>query len=460
MATITLGPIIGKVTHDSARILIETASKATVTLKAVGADHSGEPLSHTLKAKTVQPYTLTGLRPDTLYTLEIDGANCPVQGSFKTLPQNPERLNFGFLSCNKPWSLNDDPTDQWAYLFDSHVNTRKIDILLHLGDQVYADRTFKKAMRYLANRPAARRDTPPNATESNMILSMYRDEYRDNWTEPGTRQVLANVSNLMIWDDHEVRDGWGGKPQDHDPNHPAFHIGTLARQVYREYQRQLWADDDPTVPSSTYEDHMHVFGTIGVLMTDQRGGRQLDDSSPYLGAAQWRRIEQALSPGGLFANTTALVVATPVPLVYYNTTQIKKLRKYSDNVEDHWSWPPHAAEQLRMLKCLAKWKAADSRRILQVIGGDVHLASNTSVMRNGKEIFRQTVASPITNLPNIAPLYGVIKSNLKKSAKIAGKFTCKHENLVAVRNYGVLNVKAPTQGSASFKSRLVFPERA
>lgn len=47
---------------------------------------------------------------------------------------------------------------------------------------------------------------------------MIRGEYRRSWTFEPTAFVLANIPNLMILDDHDIRDDWGYCPEDYDPN--------------------------------------------------------------------------------------------------------------------------------------------------------------------------------------------------------------------------------------------------
>lgn len=51
---------------------------------------------------------------------------------------------------------------------------------------------------------------------------MIREEYRRSWTKPHTAFVLANVSNITIFDDHEIRDNWGWLPEDWNPNSDKF----------------------------------------------------------------------------------------------------------------------------------------------------------------------------------------------------------------------------------------------
>ncbi len=58
--------------------------------------------------------------------------------------------------------------------------------------------------------------------------------------------MLAQVPRLTIYDDHEVRDDWGSRPEDSDPNsnEPDYLFGQLCKKAYYEYQRQLREDID------------------------------------------------------------------------------------------------------------------------------------------------------------------------------------------------------------------------
>jgi phosphodiesterase/alkaline phosphatase D-like protein len=78
------------------------------------------------------------------------------------------------------------------------------------------------------------------------VLKILRDQYRKTWAHPSTRRALANVPNQMMVDDHEIRDDWGWREEDWDPNtvKPDYFYGCCARRVYYEYQRQLRDDID------------------------------------------------------------------------------------------------------------------------------------------------------------------------------------------------------------------------
>lgn len=74
------------------------------------------------------------------------------------------------------------------------------------------------------------------------VCEFYRDIYRKTWSHPYTAYCLANCPNLMIYDDHEVRDNWADVPGDWDSKCVDFFIARCAWTVNLEYQRQLHED--------------------------------------------------------------------------------------------------------------------------------------------------------------------------------------------------------------------------
>lgn len=98
----------------------------------------------------------------------------------------------------------------WSVLYKYVIKDKmnRVHLLLHCGDQVwffhkindyqiYADDAFQEAKRRLEK---------DEITEDE-IEELYRDCYRRTWNHPPLRKILSRVPNLMILDDHEVRDG-------------------------------------------------------------------------------------------------------------------------------------------------------------------------------------------------------------------------------------------------------------
>lgn len=420
MAKITVGPVIGKVTDTTARILVEVDDDLQVTCDATDANKN--VVSETVNFAKERPsvFKLQGLLPETEYEITFKGvaANYP-KGRVRTFKASTDRLNVAAVSCN--FLGRRDEKDLWADLRDRYVMPGDVDLLLHVGDQIYGDATFARALKIINSR-----EPKGKKAQNEQILEAYRRLYRVWWADPSTRDVLANVSNLMIWDDHEIRDDWGSRREDYDPNSVEYRVGTLARQVYREYQRQLWDD----APHTDDEQHFHVWGSIGLLFVDQRGGRSFgrDAARPYLSTRQWDGIVKALETG-VFSTVRALIVVTSVPLVYLGGN-ITRLGTYAaDDLYDHWSHPLHAKEQVEMVRALREWKAArGGQRELLVVGGDVHVGGHTYIKHEGVKIFDQLITSPITNVPpKWYEFYGLLILT-EAEERLTGSYSYEHHD--------------------------------
>ena len=443
MANIVVGPVIGKVTDKMARVAIEVDSAAAVT--CIVTDGAGAPVKvkQQLEGGRFKAFELTGLKAETGYDVSFQGAAGPVAGKFRTMAKAPVKMNIGAVSCN--FTIRRGDTDLWEDLRDRYVDRGKLSLLLHVGDQIYGDNAFQEAMAILGGRPAG------TAAQQAQILELYRRLYRMTWRHPPTREVLARVPNLMIWDDHEIRDDWGSKKTDYDPNSPEYHVGTLARQAFREYQRQLW-DDPVSPPADGLEDHAHAWGQVGVLLVDQRGGRtfERDPAQPYLSQRQWDRISGHFKKGGELAAVRALVVVTTVPLVYLGDSITNGGEHFIDDLGDHWAYGAHRSEQIKMLRMLRYWKydgiKRKEKRELLVVGGDVHIGCQTDIEHDGKTVFKQLITSPITNKPPGWFAYTGLKGALEAEESLSGRYTFEHHNYTRHRNYGIIMVRVRSAG--------------
>ena len=450
MAQLTVGPVIGKVTESSARVLVEADADVRVTVLLRAGD-SERTARADLEANRPRAVTVRRLAADTTYSVRIRGADADVEGRVRTLPRNASRLNVGAVSCNFTIKLGDDE-DPWVDLRDRYVNPGHLDLLLHLGDQIYGDHAFDES---LAELPASGR---PRASVRRAIEERYRRLYRLAWgAHRPTREVLARVSNLSIWDDHEITDDWGSRPAHADPDSRERIIGDLARKVYREYQRQLW-EDAPDPPEDGLEHHVHRFGKIGVLFVDQRGGRSFarDRERPYLSRAQWEAITAALAPGGTFARVRALLVVTSVPLTYLGDRITEIGSGVIDDLMDHWAYGPHRKEQIEFVRALRAWKQArDGERELLVLGGDVHIGGETQVYHGESPLFRQLITSPMTNKPPNSLLFFGLRALLAGGDTLGESYSFEHENLTRRRNYGIVLVRVPASGTPRVEGSLV-----
>ncbi len=440
MTRITVGPVIGLVTDTTARVAIEVDTAAEVTCRATDRHGNWTEASLSLDKDRFSAFELSGLEPEENYSVTFEGAESPVASSFHTIATTPDRMNICAVSCN--FTIFREDTDCWRDLYDRNIKPGNIDLLVHIGDQIYGDSAFQEAESILNGALFGSPD------QQEQIKDLYRRLYRMTWRFPATRDVLANVSNLMIWDDHEIRDDWGSRAGDNNPETQAHHIGTLAQEVFREYQRQLWQNKDDW-PGNKFEGHFHKWGQIGVLFVDQRGGRtfEFDPTRPYLGAEQWDRISSALSPGGYFDDVRGLVVVTSVPLVYLGDAITNGGSGLVDDLQDHWAYGTHRAEQVEMLRALRNWKAVGGRELL-VVGGDVHIGAHTDIKHNDKPIFKQLITSPMTNKPPGFLGFKALKAMLELEESLTDSYSFEHSDYTRLRNYGMILVRIPEDTTA------------
>ena len=78
------------------------------------------------------------------------------------------------------------------------------DVVLLLGDQVYADEVSPETRAFIK----ARRGTDVAPGEQVADFEEYTRLYRESWSEPDIRWLLSTVPSAMIFDDHDVHDDW------------------------------------------------------------------------------------------------------------------------------------------------------------------------------------------------------------------------------------------------------------
>ena len=78
------------------------------------------------------------------------------------------------------------------------------DLLLLLGDQIYADDTSERVQDFIRSRRDVRR--PPGLEVAD--FEEYTRLYWETWGDPVLRWLLSTVPTAMIFDDHDISDDW------------------------------------------------------------------------------------------------------------------------------------------------------------------------------------------------------------------------------------------------------------
>jgi PhoD-like phosphatase len=217
-----IGPLIRYVDQTSASIWVETADDSIVTVSAGGSTWRARTFA--VRGHHYALVEVAGLEPGTItpYAVQVNGAEVwpPVEAAeggeypasvIATL--KPEkRLRMAFGSCRTSTSHDDvgnkshgvDALRSLAStMIDDHA-ARWPDLVLFLGDQVYADETTDEMQEFIKER---RDISEPPGTELK-DYEEYAHLYKLAWSDPLNRWLLSTLPSLMIFDDHDIRDDW------------------------------------------------------------------------------------------------------------------------------------------------------------------------------------------------------------------------------------------------------------
>jgi hypothetical protein len=341
--------------------------------------------------------------------------------------------------------LRDTPRGRWP------------DVMLLIGDQVYADEAGPETRRFIEQRrdPAQ----PPGCQTAD--FAEYCRLYREAWTEPSVRWLLSVIPAAMIFDDHDVHDDWNtsaewrreyqAKPWWQDKITGAFlsywlyqHLGNLspAELDRSELWQQVRAGGDATAVLSDFAaradqggegfqwSFRHAFGGVRVVVIDSRAGRVLTDGTRLmLSEPEWRWVTESVA-----GDWDHVVLATSLPLLL--PRGIHALEAWSEAVCGG-AWGKRFArigERLRRAADLEHWAAfgtsfRDVERLLTGLATGAHGRPPASVTVISGDIHHSYLAAvrfPAGTEPRSAvyqavcsPIHNVLPGRLRRSQQLA-----------------------------------------
>ncbi|MFI9647769.1 alkaline phosphatase D family protein [Streptomyces sp. NPDC052040] len=457
MAELRLGPLLRYADGESATVWVEASRPCTAeVLCASGARGTARTFQIAGHHYAIVP--VTGLAPGRAETYEVllDGtAVWPLPGSpfppsvLRTPDPETVRVTFGSCRWAAPPAGGKDPVgpdalDTLAAGLAADPDSEPPDVLLLLGDQVYADETSDA----ISDRIAARRglDDPPGSQVAD--YEEYTWLYRESWLDPEIRWLLSTVPSLMVFDDHDLIDDWntsaawltgmrattwwrerllGGlmaywvhqhlgnlSPAElaADPLYAAVCATPDGTDVLRAYAAQ--AD---THPETVRWSHRRDFGRVRVVMVDSRAARVLDeDGRAMLDPAEAEWFEEQVR--GARDGCDHLLIGTSLPwllprLVHdaetWNAQLCRGVRgdrwaRFGERLRqkadlEHWSAFPESFRALADLVAEAATGPGAPAGVY-VLSGDVHhgyLAEPVWPDRSPDARILQLTCSPVHN---------------------------------------------------------------
>ncbi|GGO66369.1 alkaline phosphatase D family protein [Nonomuraea cavernae] len=437
MAALVIGPMLRYVDASSATIWVETSDPCTVAVLA--GDRSWQSPTFAVHGHHYALVDLTELSGDIdSYAVELDGERVwPLEGRppsrIRLLPaEGPRRLAFGSCRTSVPHDTahvlthGEDVLRAFGGRLMTAGEEEWPDLLVLLGDQVYADSPSPEMLDFIHER----RDTEPQNEIAD--YEEYCELYRQAWSEPEIRWLLSTVPSAMIFDDHDLRDDWNTSQTWREQMAEVSwwrrrvisglgaywvyqHLGNLspAERADDPLLRALmdgdggdaldaFADKADTEPSSNRWSYSRDLGHTRLIMIDTRCARQLTPGDRrMLDPGEWEwLLDEVAKPAD------RIVIGSSIPFLL--PEGVHSVQNWNEALCDG-AWGKvvqRLSERFRQFVDLEHWAAFrrsfdDLARLLARIGkpvlilsGDVHYSY---VAKARTAPVWQIVCSPIRN---------------------------------------------------------------
>ena len=357
-----------------------------------------------------------------LCSLSMGGSSSTVTIPVLPLALNQEPFSFLAYSCNEPFSTEGRAgilardLSLWLRMHAraSEENSggqlpKRPQFVLGVGDQIYVDPDPEVTPQPLAFFKGKRSDKFLIRNDPESLYAALDTVYRYNFSLPPLVWAFSKLPSFMMWDDHEIRDGWGSQGDElREPMRSYFPIARhafIAHQLLRSYapgaidQRgydALVAGCETLHRQFSHGERTHV------LMLDSRStrapGGEIFEKTARQAVREWLARGRN-GQGDLY------VLTVGVPLFPSRTLTIAGGHNIEDDLRDGWDSRPNRESRARLLEMLANHFAANENKSdrLLVISGDVHYSSLYFLSLNDRVIGQEVVTSGIAHsLPWIA----------------------------------------------------------
>ena len=171
----------------------------------------------------------------------LTGEDC----KFQVLGKNTEGKSFVLMSCHNPFEKEKGSAEEgwavWEQLSEHLQEDKSVRLLVLAGDQLYNDDFEKEFIKKLAekNKLQAKDDKEKIVEEAR---KRFIRQYQKYWGNLNYRKVLATTLSVAIWDDHDITDGWGSRPESFDSKEATgfkknwWEFFEIARDAFKTYQ--------------------------------------------------------------------------------------------------------------------------------------------------------------------------------------------------------------------------------
>lgn len=508
--TTLLGPFLGHVTTDSIKIWIHLErpdAVIEVTLHPTTVD-APEVASATFQLRAEKLFadcvTIAGLQPDTLYfyklwtnpahsvPLFLDGLT-EKELHFRTLSADPDaQIDFVVMSCHNPTVSEADGFQGHAVWADlpqiiGRESNRSVRFALLVGDQMYADEWEERILQ---------------AESDEARLRLYLSAYRRFWSSIHYRRVLCSLPAVMIWDDHDITDGWGSRVVSFDGKTSAFkpEWQSLFDAAFASFSSMQASRNPSPLSADPREGLDFAFraGKWGFVFMDLRTNRNLRERR-LLTEDQAYRIRRWVEDNQQEMHT--LFVVSPVvfshgspviedftvkmwPLVMrvvdwfarrtkwgrgIQTSFGKSLGDITDDIKDSWGCQENAAQADLVLDFLFGLQNAPVHPVgVVILSGDIHTPGYANIYSSDPAHGIRSSIPHITSSPvSYTPFNWILEAVYRNASKTValgarGAYSSQVSHHFCSRSVAVLSLRpARSEGDYQLKVKYYlegFPE--
>lgn len=351
------------------------------------------------------------------------------------------------LLCNhdkkvRPTGYVLDKEQIWHETRTHDKDLQRFHLLLMGGDQIYFDSIWedlKELKEWIGLPRSEQLKFPVSAALERTIEAYYFNLYSTRWMPKERKQwgakersrdatlAMACMPTVMMWDDHDIFDGWGSYSVEMQRS-PLFQtLFKHARRAFWVFQMQHALDllpelrlrtdiavrtDDPLFEPIGWGERLktdklalplfdsqpgfsfaHAIGPVCLVVADLRTERS---HHQVLGPATWSALQRRLNevpkndrvhPG---SGCQHLLFMSSVPVVHPKLSLAEAfldsfgsdhvLDSSADDLKDHWTHDDHEGERKRLIETLLK-TASDKQLRVSIVSGDVHVAAWGSAYR-------------------------------------------------------------------------------
>jgi len=244
--------------------------------------------------------------------------SAPVEGAFQTASDRSDRdvvFSFSADSVGQGWGI--DPAHGGIALYDA-MRRAEPDLFVNLGDTIYADQPLQREV-VLDDGSVWRNIVTEAKSKIGETLADYRGNHAYNFQDDHLKQFVSDVSQIVLWDDHEVRDNWYPSQRlDADQRYSVKSVALLAARAKRAFLEYQPVRINPIDPERIYRSWSRgpLLEIFALDMRSYRGANspnvqtELNPDSAILGSAQVSWLKAALKA----STSTWKVIASDMPL--------------------------------------------------------------------------------------------------------------------------------------------------